>query len=178
LLDQTIPSSEIEIIVADNTIDLEVANANKELCRMDPDIKYIWTADKTIITGPHFRCLYTATEIGVEMATGEWLGFPNQDTAHVPVFAERMIKHGDDNNLQMVYCDFVLGGPELAYGPRQTNATVCNVDKTGIIVKRSCFSGFKNKTTDYSCADGHFVQKLAESGIRHGRLAEYLVMHN
>ncbi len=179
LLDQTIPDSEIEIIVCDNSTDDSEASDNDFLCaQMGSRIRYEYTADRTIIGGPHLRCLYTATEIGAGLAKGEWLAFPNQDTAYPPVFAERMIGYAEINNFDLVLCDFILGGPELNYHPRTATPHVCNCDKTAFIVRRSCFSGFHQKSTNYSCADGHFVQSLAESGIRHGKLAEYLVTHN
>ena len=178
LLDQTYPANEIEIIVADNSIDMLEAILNKELCEMSQRITYVYTADRTIIEGPHVRCLYTATEIGVERATGEWLSFPNQDTAHVPVFAARMLDYAEKQNLDLVYCDFVLGGPKLEYSPRAVSPHNCSCDKTCFIMRREWFQGFDHKVSDYHTADGFLLESLVDRGIRHGRLAECLVMHN
>ena len=176
LVDQTVEC--LEVIVADNTIDLETANENLELCRMDPRIKYEWTADRTIIGGPHARCLYTATEIGVGLATGEWLCFPNQDSAYPPIFAERMLAYTEQENLDLCYCDFILGGPNMDYRRISVEPHNCQIDKTCFIVKKSWFQGFACKESHYSCADGYFIESLVMRGIRHGALREVLVTHN
>jgi glycosyltransferase involved in cell wall biosynthesis len=176
LVDQD--SVELEVICVDNTIDIEAANENKELCRIDSRIRYEWTADRTIITGPHTRCLYTATEIGVGLATGDWLAFPNQDSAYPSVFAERMIGYADGNNLELVYCDFLLGGPTMDYRLISVQPHVCGIDKTAFIMKRSWFECFPEKRERYSCADGVLIESLLARGIRHGAFRQCLVTHN
>ena len=176
LIDQDYP--DIEVIVADNTIDIETANANKELCLMDSRIRYEWTSDRTIITGPHTRCLYTATEIGVGLAKGEWIALPNQDSAYPSVFADRMINHAENHGLELCYADFLLGGPTMDYRLISTQPKNCMIDKTCFIMKRLWFEGFPDKTTNYSCADGLMIEYLVAIGIRHGALRQCLVTHN
>ena len=125
----------------------------------------------------HTKCLYTAAELGVEQASGEWLAFPNDDTAYPPVFAERMIEHAERHGLDLVYCDLVLGGPDIAYHFLEVRPWPCSCDKTAFIVKAKWFEGFPNKER-YSVADGLLLESLVQLGIKHGRLAECLIVHN
>lgn len=129
-------------------------------------------------TVKHTRCLYTAAEIGAGMASGEWLAFPNDDTAYPPLFAERMIWFAEHNNFDLVYCNFILGGAEMDYRFVEANPWNCSCDKTAFIMKKSWFEGFPHKEDKYDIADGLLLESLVARGIRHGRLAQCLIVHN
>lgn len=180
LVDQTVPPEFVEIIVVDNTVDPDTAAENRVAC-IDPRIRYENTAHKTYIDKPgirHSRCLYTATEIGIGMASGEFVVMPNQDSYYAPVFAERMLALAKEENLELVYCDLVLGGPGHGYFMLNTAPHNCACDKTCLMFKREWFQGFPDKHTNYELADGLFVESLVARGIRHGRMAQPLLMHN
>jgi glycosyltransferase involved in cell wall biosynthesis len=181
LLDQTYPTEQIEIIVCDNSADLQICEENLKVCAMDPHIKYEWTARRTVVDLPHVRhkhCLYTATEIGVEMATGEWLAFPSQDDYATPVFAQRMLAVADATGAELVLCDVVLGGPGHGYFTLGTAPRSCAVDKCSFIMKRSWFEGFSGKHSNYELEDGFFVERLVASGIKVEKCAQVLMCHN
>lgn len=180
LLDQTTTEEE-EIIVVDNSVGNTWTSLNRDLCQMSDRIRYEWVAASTEVDKEnirHKRCLYTATEIGAELATGDWLCFPNQDSIYAPVFCERMLAAANKNAWDLVYCDFVLGGPTHKYFPVNVAPHVCAIDKTSFIVKREWFKGFQAKWTNYEIADGLFIEDLVKGGIRHGRVDELLVLHN
>jgi hypothetical protein len=181
LVDQTF--SDIEIVVVDNTPDLTIAGFNRMVCAkfLDTRIRYEWTADRTAVDKPNVRhkhCLYTATEIGVEMATGEWLAFPSQDDYATPVFAQRMLAVADETGAEMVLCDVVLGGPGHGYFTLGTAPRSCAVDKCSFILKHSWFDGFSGKHTNYELEDGYFVERLVARGIKVEKCAQVLMCHN
>ena len=179
LIDQT--EQDFEIILVDNTPSKEKGVQNRNLSAMDPRITYSWTAPHTAIIQPpirHKRCLYTATEIGVGLAKGEWLAFPSADDYYVPFFAERMLRKASEDDLQFVHCDVVLGSPTHSYFLLKTAPHNCSIDKCSFIMKRDLFEGFKSKHINYELADGLFVEELIIRGIKHGRLDEVLACHN
>ena len=179
LIEQT--ERDIDVIVVDNTQIMEVAVRNKELCLMDQRIRYEWVADRTNISYQNFRhkhCLYTATEIGVSLATGDWLCFPNQDSYYVPVFADRILSIATRDSLEFVYCNLVLGTPYQHYRPLDCQPCCRAIDKTNFIMKREWFTGFQHKWAHYDIADGLMVDDLVARGIQHGKINEYLVVHN
>ena len=183
LLDQTYPSSEIELIVVDNTPDMEGASRNRELCLyLDPSIRYEWTADRTNIRHLGFRhnyCLYTATEIGVQLATGDWIGFPNADSYFCRAYVERMLSKAEEGNYDMVLSDIVLGRHDhRPYVPMSCRPVNCGTDKTNFIMKHSWFTGFKEKWTGYEIADGYMIDDLVARGIKWGKVDELLCVHN
>lgn len=182
LVEQT--EGDIEIIVADNTPNEDSGSIafNREFCRMDSRIRYEWVADRTAIDKPHIRhkhCLYTATEIGVELATGDWLAFPSQDDYATPVLAERMLAVADETGAEFVHCDVVLGGPGHGYFTLGTAPRNCAIDKCAFIMKRSWFvEGFTGKHENYELEDGYFVERLVVRGIKVAKCAQVLMCHN
>jgi len=180
LVDQTV--DDLEVIVVDNTPATDVVTRdNLDLCHMDPRIRYTNTSQQTCIRDlglRHSYCLYTATEIGAAMATGDFLCFPNQDSYYAPVFAERMLRVAGTTGSDIVYCDFVHGVPGRPYHVTESACCVGMIDKTSFILRRSLFPGFPDKHTDYEKADGLMIEKLARAGVARRRLAECLVFHN
>jgi len=181
LVDQTEKS--IDVIVVDNTPDMTMANFNKNMCQsfVDPRIHYEWTASRTRVEKPNVRhkhCLYTATEIGVEMATGEYVAFPSQDDYATPVFAKRMLAVADETGAEFVHCDVVLGGPGHGYFALGTAPRNCAIDKCAFILKREKFIGFEGKWDNYELEDGFFVERLVERGIKVAKCAQILMCHN
>jgi glycosyltransferase involved in cell wall biosynthesis len=179
LLDQTM--RDFEIIVVDNSIGSTWIDLNKDLCRMSDRIRYEWTADRTDVSHlrlRHSNCLYTATEIGAELAIGDFLCFPSQDSYYVPVFAERMISAAGRHHCDLVYCGLVHGLPDRHYVPIEPSCRVGQADKGSFILRRSLFTGFPDKRLDYEKADGLLIERLAQAGVTRRRLDEYLMFHS
>lgn len=181
LLDQTETSR--EIIVCDNSPEEAAARANEFLCSsLDDSIAHIWTADRTAISMPHIRhkqCLYTAIEIGVKSAHGDWINFMGQDGYHAPVFAERMLLLAEvQPELEFIHCDTVLGGPHHGYFTLGTRPANCAIDLQSFIMRRQWFQGFPDKHVNYEIADGFFVESLVARGIKTGHLAQVLTVKN
>lgn len=179
LLEQT--SGPNEIIVCDNEPESDQEYMAAEIARMNPGIKYEWTADRTNISHlglRHSHCLYTATEIGAKKAVGDFLAFPSADTYLTPVFAERMLEKAQRTGSDLVYCDLVLGRGDRPYRPVEAACKVGNVDKSSFILRRELFHGFPDKSTDYENADGKMIESLVREGISRRRLPQTLVFHN
>jgi glycosyltransferase involved in cell wall biosynthesis len=166
-----------DAIVVDNSVNKALAVEQRWLCNIDSRIRYLHTEPMTVIPGPHIRCLYTATEIGVERTDAEWLCFANDDSYYTPWFLERMLKAAEANDWEFVYCDLVLGGP-VEHHPMMVAPHECQIDKTCFLVKRKWFEGFKDKVANYHCADGRFVEDLVRRGVRHGRVPQMMCVHN
>ena len=179
LLNQTM--QDFEIIVCDNDPESDQEYMAAEIARMDPSIRYEWTADRTKVIPPgcrHRRCLYTATEIGVALTSGEWLCFPSADTYLAPVFAERMLRAAEVTNCSLVTCDFISGCPDRKYLTIEAAPRVFRIDKSAFILKGEMFAGFPDKVEHYEEADGLLIERLARAGASRKRVAEVLVCHN
>ncbi len=170
-----------EAIVVDNSEYGPAVSAQHDLCEMDMRIHYWRTTSKTQVRSSdhqHTRCLYTATELGVTKAIGDYLCFPNDDSYYCPWFAERMLEAAGRENWDLVYCDLIAGGAG-GHWLMQTQPRRCQIDKTCFILRKPSFIGFTRKTgKDYPQADGLMIEELVESGIRHGRVSQCLVVHN
>lgn len=170
-------------LVVDNTPRKRVAYDNKRVVDAigDTRITYANVSKDTYMGQPnasgHAYSLYKATEIGVELTSGEWLGFPNDDSYYCPWYLERMLREATVHSWELVYCDLVAGGPK-EHHPMQARPLRCCVDKTCFLVKREWFRGFTHEPEAYAMADGLLLEDLVQRGVRHGRLGQTLVVHN
>ena len=179
LIDQSMP--EIEIVVTDNSDDLDCRKKIEELCKVDPRIRYEWTHDRSLTNFPDVSIpsLYDAAEIGIKMTTASWLNFPNCDSYFVPWFVERMLKSAEENNAEFVYCDFVQGRPDMRHHFFDSYPCGGRIDKTNFIMKREWFPDeWPGKIHVYGMADGVLVNELVAKGIKICKLPELLVVHN
>jgi len=168
---------EIEIIVACNSRGDGVCVAH--------DLAAMYFEARVIHTGRMGAgdC-YSAAEIVVREARGEWLCFPSDDSYYVPTFLERMIETATTNSWEFVYCD-------MLYASRWTRGEyrVMNVqpkrgaiDKTCFMVRRDKFpdTGFPGRAGGgKACeADGELAEYLAGT-CRHGKApGGALVVHS
>lgn len=120
---------------------------------------------------------YYSCETGAKIAKGEWLCFPSDDSYYVPQFAARMIKCGEDNEADLVYCDLVHGHHDthnfLSCYPR-----VGQIDKTNFIIRRSKMEPFSMKDINYELSDGYFIESVIKHGAKVAKLSQLLVVHN
>jgi len=165
------------IVVVDNSPTHELQTFDRQLCNSLGVIHYD-THEFTKISGAiHEYDLYKATEIGVHRLSAPWLCFPNDDSYYVPWFAERMLAHAKEKELDLVYCDFVAGGPG-GHWLMQSAPHLCQIDKTNFIIRREFFGGFNADAENYPQADGLMIVDTVGRGARHGRLDQILCVHN
>lgn len=156
----------VEIVVTDNS----PAEINRRVAEQF----------QVIYLPTHTACPYSAAELGVEVATGEYVCFPSDDNYYVPEFAARMMRMADNQQLDFVHCD-MLYDPRMGgnYAPIPTSLQVGGIDKGGFCLRRSLFQsigGFPGKTGGASCSDGLLAEAIAPI-CRHARLPELLWFH-
>lgn len=167
-----------EVIVVDNSPDAGTCIVNEQVTKMSNRIRYEAVGAMTMVTGQiHERSLYKATDIGVDLATSDWLVFPNDDSYYCPWFLERMLSAALMNAWDLVYCDLIAGGPG-GHWLLQARPKLCCIDKTNIMLRRSRYIGWPDAGTDYAQADGLMIEQLVKSGVRHGRVDQALAVHN
>ena len=170
-----------EAVLTDNSDDPECRRKIEELCKIDPRIRYEWTHDRAFTNFPRvgIPSLYDAAEIGVNMTTGKYLWFPNDDTYACPWFLKRMIQTAEDDNLDLVICDFVQGRQDMRYHFFESVPRGGMVDKTNFIMTREWFpEEWPEKITTYGMADGVLINTLIARNIRWGKFPELLIVHN
>lgn len=170
-----------EAVVTDNSDDADCRRKIEELCAIDPRIRYEWTHDQALTNFPRVSIpsLYDAAEIGVGMTTGRYIWVPNDDTYACPWFLSRMLEFGEPQGLEFIYCDFVQGRPDVPHHYFFSRPEGCIIDKTVYLIKREWFPiPWPGKIELYGVADGVLVNELVAKGIKHGRLAQVLVVHN
>ncbi len=129
---------------------------------------------------------YDSSEAALPHTHGEWLCFPSDDSYYVPRFADMMLRAAEQNDWEFVYCD-MLYDPRLMqrcfgrdeYSIMQTSAVAGQIDKTCFIVTRRAFDqvgGWPKHADDWR--DGALAEALVAAGIKHGHVAQPLVVHN
>lgn len=178
IADQTF--TDWEAVVVDNCPDPIMVQLHRSFCDMDSRIRYEYVGERSFEPQIGIRSLYTASEIGVKMTTGEWLSFPNDDSYYAPWYLERMLKRAEEQRLDFVYCNLVHGRPDIAHYALDCHPHACAIDKTNFLMKRSWFPERWPHQLDgqYGVADGLLVNDLVARGIRHGKLPQLLVVHN
>jgi hypothetical protein len=92
-----------------------------------------------------------------------------------------MLKAAREQNLDLVYADQLYNGRWEAepYHLMGVEPRLNKIDKTGFLLRRSKFYGFPDKTDGGPCAaDGLLIDRLVNSGIRHGYAPGILSVHN
>lgn len=115
---------------------------------------------------------YSSKEFAaLELASGEWLMFPNDDHIYQPNFLERMLDHAEASDSDLVMCDFLHWAIS---GMVYTAPLVGRVDVGTFIIKRSLFNryGFFDKG---GLGDGELVMRIANENERVHTLHETLV---
>jgi glycosyltransferase involved in cell wall biosynthesis len=164
----------IEIIVADNSIDEEMRGHNDDACGSDSRIVYMHCGGTSC---------YRSGNTAARFAKGDYLCFPSDDGYYVPGFTALMLDAAEKNNWDLVYCDLLDDPRQLGYyGVRHVKPALGYIDKTCYIVKREVFEsigGFPpGEDGDDWAADWWLVEKLIALGVSHGKLTQLLVVHN
>jgi len=173
LIIQTLP--DLEIIVMDNSEDDLVIYEHRRLCVMDRRIRHFSPKAEGM---KFLNCYYSSEYAALNLAAGEWVGFPSDDSWYSPYYAEKLLWLADRSDLELVYCNLIM---ESAGGNGVLNceARACHVDKTNFLLKRSRFFPWPGKHPEGlgSCSDGNLIDELAAQGIRHGKVPQLLAVH-
>jgi glycosyltransferase involved in cell wall biosynthesis len=157
-----------ELIVADNSTDPRLREANGEVCQRFGAVR----SPHVFATG-----CYDAAEPAVRLAHGDWLCFPSDDGYYVPGFSAVMLGAAGKHGWDFVYCDCLYdprhGG---AYSVLEAHPSLGRIDKTNFILRRNWWRGFPPH--EASWRDGALAASLVERGIRHGKAPGILVVHN
>lgn len=164
---------DFELIVTDNSFSDTAAYMAEQITKMF----------RGRYTRTNKPSCYHSAEVGAqELATGEYLCFPSDDSYYVPTFVEQMLKQSLDSFYDFVYCD-VLYDPRCGngkYSVMDTKMKTNHIDKTCFLIRKDVFNslGFFAKTESGPCtADGALAEMVAEK-FSHRKMEEVLVVHN
>lgn len=160
-----------EAFVMDNSDNEAISEAHWAACGVDPRVRYIYTPE-----GHRDSCYHSSTYGARNLARGEWLSFPSDDSYFVPQYAERMMAVADKNtNLGFLYCDMVWGH-DTVHEWMECLPVRGRIDKTNFMVRRDKMPGFN--TVDIKLSDGILIEHLVHSGVPHEKVPQPLVVHN
>lgn len=110
-----------------------------------------------------YTAKYEATR---SLARGRFVCYPNDDSYYVPSFVEQMIKAATDQDLALVYCDWLFD--RAGYLPMDARPVVGRIDTGGFFVKRDLviIDGWPDRG---DTGDGLLVQRICEQH-RHGKV--------
>jgi glycosyltransferase involved in cell wall biosynthesis len=170
--------SDFEAIIADNSPTDTMQQLNRD-CVAGLKDKRFWHLN-TAAQG--FTDCYSSAEWVVEYeAHGDWLCFPSDDSYYVPCFAETLIKAAEMNRWELVYCNMLYDARFNGqfYAPVNVQPMKNSIDKTGFLLKRNRFRTFPGKVLEGPCkADGELIESLLDEGIYHGKVPDFLMVHN
>lgn len=109
---------------------------------------------------------------GLDSAVGKYVGFFNIDDQYEPDYIEKMVRKAEEENFDLVYCDYVSKEGDIIVGEPKINKGTRGM----FIVKRSFARHVGYRHRDYG-ADGKFLEELVEAGASHARLEEVLYVH-
>lgn len=168
--------TDFEVIVVDNSIDSYVISDNAAhvaaICQ-GKDYLHLATRKATC---------YHSSDIGAQVATGDYVCFPSDDSYYCPKFGEKMMAAAESQALDLVYCDIVYDD-RCGFGRYMQTDTqpVCfAIDKMAFILRRQLFTSFPGKPDSDIPApcDGLLIDALIASGVRHAKVSECLGVHN
>jgi hypothetical protein len=174
--------SNLEVIVADNSLDWKIQLQHSRVVEVLNDHRFRHVNTGKHSSSPAWDCYWSAEWAVEHEACGEWICLPSDDSYYVPVFQETLLQAAAKNGWKFVYSDMLydrrIGGfySKLDVGPWRGG-----IDKTGFLIHREAWIGFPSKPTEgphVSTADGDMAKELTVRGVKHGKVAEILVVHN
>lgn len=110
---------------------------------------------------------------GVELASGDYLGFFSADDRYDAMYVESMMAVAEEHMADAVFCDWF----SKEFGPMIPAAFKPGSSTSGNFIVRTAFAREKGYTDRHYEADGAFISKLAEDG-KVVRVGEVLYGHN
>ncbi len=171
--------TDFEVIVTDNTKDRSILAKNIRMVRGLGDSRFLHCNTGALGS---LDC-YSSAEFAVKSeSNGDFICFPSDDSYYVPPFAEIMLAAAEQNRWDLVYCNMIYDTRfnGKSYAPVDVLPKLNCIDKTGFILRRSWFNGFPGKSdTGGACkADGELIESLIARGISHGKVSDFLMVHN
>ena len=167
-----------EVIVTDNG----GTQRNQDAVAAMNDSRFRYVNTKVVATSPAWDCYWSAEYAVSNLTRGEWICLPSDDSYYVPIFQAAMLAAARAGNWNLVYCDMLYDRKITGrYEKLDVQPTVNHIDKTGFLLRRESWIGFPDKRTDSPgpCdCDGRTIDRLRQSGIRHGKVHETLCVHN
>lgn len=152
LLSQTRPPDEIVVLASDTPLE--------ELRETYPEVRFVERENEE--DWGHGK-----RAAGIELATGEWIGFFNHDDAYDPTYLERMLSAADGHDV--VYCAWnEQPGCDFSI----YRSTAGNFVVRAGLAKRV---GWMSRRYE---ADGDFIEALKAEGARVARVDDVLYHHN
>lgn len=109
---------------------------------------------------------------GLNAARGTYVGFFSIDDEYESNYIEKMVKKAREDELDLVYCDFISKEGTTVFGQPKLN-----IGTRGMFIIKSEVGrkvGYNHR--DYG-ADGRFLEEVVATGIKHDRLSEVLYRH-
>jgi glycosyltransferase involved in cell wall biosynthesis len=171
---------DFEVIVTDNATDEKIAkrHQNHVAAMRDLRFRYIRTAGKIKVSD-----CYWSSEYAMKQAKGFWLCFPCDDNYYPPQWAQRMLGVGARYNLDLVFCENSINGPETngsdRYLPLRLGEMPFVGYKASFIIRASKFKGWLNKPTISCCSgvDLSTLQRLCQE-LKYGVCRDLYYVHN
>jgi hypothetical protein len=170
-----------EAIIADNATLPAYQRLNEIAVEKLDDERFRHINTQAFNNSPGFDCYHSAEVIVDRYAAGEYIVLPSDDSLYMPVFQETCLQAAREHDWQLIYVDMLYDRRGHGrYHHKVVAPKVCEIDKTCFMLRRDCWIGFPDKpqTLSSSCCDGQMIERLVQSGIRHGHVAEPLVVHN
>lgn len=159
LIYQTVKPWEIIVVHSDYSMD------RIELLRHDfKGYPMVWFRDRNRDDWGHEK-----RAIGLELATGEWCGFFNDDDSYEIDYIEQMMNSAAETNADVVYCAWS--------GNSECDFSLGSSTSGNFLFKTEIGRQVGYKRREYE-ADGYFINSLNESGARVTRVDRVLYHHN
>jgi hypothetical protein len=169
------------VIVADNGNDVTQAEHFRVVQSFDS--RFVHLDSRHYDISPGWDCYWSADWVVEHYVSSPWVCLPSDDTYYVPVFQETLLKYAEERDLQLVYCEMLYdrrGSADGRYHLCNVAASPGRIDKVGFMVKREVWQPHPQKplVPGPTMCDGWFIEQVVNSGIRHGKVDEPLVVHN
>lgn len=135
----------------------------------DPRIKYFETEERLNCFGHNMR------GIGMQAATGDYIGLTNDDNYYAPVYLEAMLYQLQQHDTDVAYCNMIHS--HLGWRPLQTRPVVGGIDAGGWVGKSNIIKATPWRDMGF-CGDGTFVTDLVANGARFKKVEGYYFVHN
>lgn len=133
----------------------------------------------TVLDKRHNDWGHTPRNVGLDMATEEWVVMTGDDNYYAPIFVEEFLSVVDDKT-GFVYCDMVHNGHNSnMYRPVMCKIKHGDIDMGNFMTRRDLVGDLRLKTDEFS-ADWLFIRDYLSrnSGVGVRKIHKWLYVHN